>query len=246
MRAIVLAAGRGSRLGALTERCPKCMVPLAGQPLLHWQLRSLRAAGIHEIAVVTGYCAEALRPFQLAEFHNADWSRTNMVRSLLCAAEWLRAAPCLVAYSDIFYSPDIVRLLTDTSQPLAITYDPRWLELWSRRFSDPLADAESFQLHADGFIRDIGRKVTSLAEIQGQYMGLLRFIPESWLDVERFLATKTDDQLDRLDMTSLLRGLIESGRPVFGIPIQSPWGEADCESDLQLYEQMLAQGQLTL
>src|SRR6185503_13206340 len=54
MRAIILAAGRGSRMGQLTAEIPKCLVQLGGKPLLEWQTGALRAAGIDRIAVVTG------------------------------------------------------------------------------------------------------------------------------------------------------------------------------------------------
>ena len=49
---IILAAGRGSRMSNLTEERPKCMVELAGKPLLHWQLSALRRAGISSILAV--------------------------------------------------------------------------------------------------------------------------------------------------------------------------------------------------
>ena len=55
MKAIILAAGRGSRMGGLTDTQPKGLVSLRGKPLLEWRLASLRAAGIHEIALITGY-----------------------------------------------------------------------------------------------------------------------------------------------------------------------------------------------
>ena len=53
MRAIILAAGRGSRMGSLTDRVPKCLVSLAGRPLLEWQKAALRKAGIDTVALIT-------------------------------------------------------------------------------------------------------------------------------------------------------------------------------------------------
>ena len=55
MKAIILAAGRGSRMKNLTSDKPKCLVKLHGKPLLEWQLESMYKSGISEIAVVTGY-----------------------------------------------------------------------------------------------------------------------------------------------------------------------------------------------
>ena len=55
MNAIILAAGRGSRMKNLTSDKPKCLVQLNGKTLIQWQLDALNQAGISNIAVVTGY-----------------------------------------------------------------------------------------------------------------------------------------------------------------------------------------------
>ena len=60
MKAILLAAGRGSRMGSLTQDMPKCLTPLHGKPLLEWQLKALREAGCNSIGMVRGYRAEWL------------------------------------------------------------------------------------------------------------------------------------------------------------------------------------------
>ena len=62
MKAIILAAGRGTRMKALTEEKPKCLVELDGQSLLEKQLGALRQSGIEDIAIVTGYRRELLIP----------------------------------------------------------------------------------------------------------------------------------------------------------------------------------------
>ena len=70
MKAIILAAGRGSRMKKLTDELPKCLVELRGKTLLDWQLEALRAAGITEIAIVTGYKREMLTNRGMFDFHN--------------------------------------------------------------------------------------------------------------------------------------------------------------------------------
>jgi choline kinase len=55
MKAIILAAGRGSRLENLTENMPKCFVKLGDKRLIDWQIQSLLAAGLGDISVVVGY-----------------------------------------------------------------------------------------------------------------------------------------------------------------------------------------------
>jgi choline kinase len=237
MKAIILAAGRGSRMKDLTDERPKCLVELRGKALLDWQLEALRAAHVTEIAIVTGYKRELLANRGLIEFHNARWAETNMVSSLVCAQDWLEAEPCIVSYSDIFYGPEAVQSLMTCAASLAVTYDPNWLELWTQRFGNPLLDAETFRLIPENNLVEIGNKPTSVDEVQGQYMGLLRFTPEGWAEVQRIRSGLTSEQRDKMHMTGTLQLLINAKRiQIKAIPYEGAWGEIDLAVDLDVYE----------
>jgi len=237
VKAIILAAGRGSRMKSLTDERPKCLVELRGKPLLEWQLESLRAAGISDIAVVTGYKRELLAERGLSEFHNPRWAETNMVSSLACAESWLQGEPCIVSYSDIFYSPAAVQSLINSAATLAVTYDPNWLQLWTERFGDPLLDAETFRLTAAHTLAEIGNKPQSVDDVQGQYMGLLRFTPEGWAEVVRLRAELSPQQRDSMHMTNTLQRVIDAGRvPIEAVAYTGEWGEVDSSEDLSVYQ----------
>ena len=179
MKAIILAAGRGSRMKHLTEEHPKCLIKLNGKPLIDWQIETIKSAGITEIAIVTGYKNNLLNNRGLVEFFNHRWETTNMVTSLICADSWLNNNDCIVSYSDIFYKKSAIKSLVDNKSNLAITFDPNWEELWSKRFGDPLLDAETFKLKNNKFLAEIGKPPNLLKEIEGQYMGLLKFTPKN-------------------------------------------------------------------
>ena len=237
MKAIILAAGRGSRMKKLTDERPKCMVELHRKPLLEWQLKALRDAGIDDIAIVTGYKQEMFAQWNLKEFYNPRWAETNMVSSLACAQEWLKAEPCIVSYSDIFYDAAAVRSLMTCNASLAVTYDPQWLKLWVKRFGDPLLDAETFRLNDDGCLTEIGNKPNAVDEVQGQYMGLLRFTPEGWSEVMHIRNRLTSLERDKMHMTGTLQRVIDAGRvPIVGVPYLGEWGEVDNAEDLSLYQ----------
>jgi choline kinase len=203
---------------------------------LDYQLAALTGAGCGPVGAVTGYMASALEGRGLTLFHNPRWAETNMVASLACAVEWLNAGPVLVSYSDIFYQPQAVEALLGASADIAITFDPQWRTLWQARFADPLADAETFRRDDKGFLTEIGARAASLDDIQGQYMGLLRFTPAGWRRVEDLRAGLAPDLRDRLDMTGMLRRLLEQGARIEAIPAPFPWGEVDAETDLAVYQ----------
>lgn len=237
MKALILAAGRGSRMRHLTNDRPKSLVELDGTPLIARQCTALRAAGATEIGIVTGYRADLLAPFADTTFHNPDWETTQMVTSLAYAEDWLRSHPVIVSYSDIFYTPQTVTALMEATALLAISYDPDWEALWSGRFADPLDDAETFRLTKDGdHLAEIGNRPRTTAEVEGQYMGLLRFTPAGWDAVQAVRAGLSKAERDRLHMTGLLQHLIEAGQPIAAIPCQGAWGEIDSVEDLAFYE----------
>jgi L-glutamine-phosphate cytidylyltransferase len=233
IRAIILAAGRGSRMKNLTDERPKCLVEFRGKSLLQWQVDALQSAGIREIAIVTGYKRETLASWELIEFHNPRWAETQMVSSLECARSWLEEGPCIVSYSDIYYHSSAVQTLIQSEADLAITFDPNWLSLWKDRFGDPLLDAETFRLNPDGTLAEIGRKPNSVEEIQGQYMGLLRFSPEGWDDFARIRKSLSSQECAKMHMTGMLQKVLELGRkPVLALPYTGQWGEFDTDEDL--------------
>lgn len=244
--AVILAAGRGSRMRDLTAERPKCLVELAGRPLLHWQLDALRGAGIPRVLVVRGYAAQCLQgDFATAE--NPRWAETNMVGSLLRAGGFAHeffaqgGQRLVVSYSDIVYHPDHVRRLLAATKDMAITYDTQWEALWKLRFEDVLSDAETFRQEG-GLLREIGGKPASLAEIHGQYMGLLSFSKTGWATLEAVCASLGAAAVDKLDMTGLLRLLLAQGTAIEAVPVEGRWCEADSGSDLHIYETALARG----
>jgi choline kinase len=236
MKAIILAAGRGSRMGNLTEDIPKCLVKLKGKPLIEWQIDALKKAGIEEIGIVTGYKRELLCGYGLKEFHNSRWASTQMVSSLECTSEWLDTTPCIVSYSDIFYQPHAVSLLMESNSEIAITYDPNWQTLWENRFSNPLEDAETFRLNEENAVTEIGSKPKNLEEVEGQYMGLLYFTPSSWGELMDIRSKIPQNHADKMHMTNALQKIIDNGNFILkGIPYTKEWGEVDNSSDLEFY-----------
>jgi L-glutamine-phosphate cytidylyltransferase len=94
---------------------------------------------------------------------------------------------------------------------------------------------------------EIGGKTTNIDEIEGRYIGLLKFTPSAWQAVDTVLAELDAPTRDQLSMTGLLRRLLAMKLVAIGtVGTDGQWGKIDSPSDVGLYERMLADGQLSL
>ena len=237
MKAIILAAGRGSRLNELTQNQPKCLTKIGSLTLLDRQIASISTAGIHDISIVTGYLAEELSGFNLIKYHNQDWQNTNMVLSLMEADDLLTNDECIISYSDIFYESNAISMLMKSNFKTAITYDPLWLEKWSQRYENPLEDVETFRIGENQLVIEIGNKPNSIEEVGGQFMGLMRTSPGEWNKIKNYIYKQDDQTRKQIQLTHLLNGLIQNQiTEIAGIPFTGIWGEIDTKKDLEFYE----------
>jgi L-glutamine-phosphate cytidylyltransferase len=250
-RAIILAAGTGTRLMPLTADRPKCLVELAGRSLLERQLVVMRSLGLSDVTVIAGHHAERIAEPGLRKVVNPEFAATNMVASLFCAESAMREdADLIVSYGDIVYQRDVLERLLAAQDPIAVCVDRGWRDYWSQRMVDPLSDAETLKLGADGRIVELGKKAARYDDIQGQYIGLFKVRADQIDAVRCFyhaldrVATYDGKSFRSMFMTSFLQALIDAEfdvRPVF---IRNGWLELDTLQDLELYGRLRSEGRL--
>ena len=237
--AIILAAGRGSRLGPRTRLKPKCLVRLGGKALLDWQIAALRIACIDDIRLVAGYRADMLRNPELTEVVvNHEWSASGPVKSLLCAQPHRIRGDFLVAYGDCVFDPSVLSALLESTADIAVATDEQWKVLWSARFEDIYSDAERFR-HQDGALVEIGRRASVEDDVQGQFMGLLKFSPRGWRQVTDVMQGLSGGTVDTMDITTLLSQLLASNVRIETVVTHGGWCEIDSAADLIAYRKLL-------
>lgn len=234
-RAIILAAGRGSRMKEHTKEKPKCLNILAKDTLLNWQLKSLRAASVNNIIIINGYKAHLIRG-NFKTITNNRWSETNMVASLFCAPSSKKDT--IISYSDIVYKSDHINALKKSEGDITITADIKWKELWELRFEDPLLDAETFKSNGN-VLKHIGNKTNDISEIEAQYMGLIKLTELGWNTVYEIYESFTKEIKDKLDMTTMINELLIRGIKVNIVFVEGGWCESDSYSDILIYEEQL-------
>lgn len=122
MIAVILAAGMASRLRPLTDDRPKCLLTVGTRCLLQRTVDSIKAAGITELVVVTGYRGEMIREFITAHYgdmnvsfiDNADYKTTNNIYSLWLTKDHVAGKDFILLDSDILFDGGIITRLLDT------------------------------------------------------------------------------------------------------------------------------------
>lgn len=237
LKAIILAAGEGTRLRPYTLDRPKCLVEVEGRSLLDRQLAVLAAEEVRSIVLIGGYRVEMLKRPGVDIRINPRYAETNMVWTLFCAENDLEG-DVLLCYGDIVYSQEILHALLQSKADIAVAIDLGWEAYWRARNENPLDDAETLKLAADGRILEIGQKPKSLAEIEGQYMGLMKFsakglqlLKQTFHDAKS-AGTLRGKPLEKAYMTDLLQAMIDLDIRLEAVTVNGSWVEVDTVEDL--------------
>ena len=238
-KVILLVAGEGKRLRPYTLDKPKCMVEIDGVSLIDRQLAVLKSEGLENIVMIGGYKIEMLKQYGIKLINNPRYYETNMLWTLFCAEDELEG-DVIVSYGDIVYSREILKSLLKSTADIAVTIDKEWESYWQARNEDPLDDAETLKLREDGTIGEIGQKPKSLNEIEGQYMGLMKFSANGVKQIKEIFNSAIKDkkvlgkEVENAYMTDLLQAVINSERQITAVPIFGEWIEIDTVNDLEL------------
>jgi L-glutamine-phosphate cytidylyltransferase len=256
LKSIILAAGEGTRLRPLTENVPKSMVKIFGTTLLKRQINNLRKCLIENIIVVTGYKADKINIEGVKYIENKNYYKTNMVETLFCANEEL-VGDVIISYGDIIYEEEILKKLINSKEDISIVIDKKWKKYWDKRFDDPLDDAESLKINSEGNIIEIGQKINNILDVQGQYIGLMKFNVNGIKILKEFYEESKKKSkngknvlnpnipFEKSYMTDLLQGLINSGYALKPLIINGGWLELDSITDYKLYQKMLKENSLS-
>jgi len=252
-KVIIVAAGRGRRLGDNTAEIPKCMVRVNGLPILHWQLRAFAAAGIRDIVIVRGYLGDRINAgeFPVRFVDNPEWERNNILASLMYATGEFSSG-FYFSYCDIVYAPSVVtRLAVATQSPAAasLIIDRRWADAYQGRTLHPVSEAELTAVESAGPISrvaQVGKGAVPAAQAVGEFIGLAHFsaagaaaLAKIWQDA---LASGLDAPFGRAKtlrqayLTDALNAMAGAGQRLAPVFIDGEWREIDTQQDLAAAE----------
>lgn len=248
-RAIILAAGMGTRLSKYTAELPKGMLAFNGKPLIEWQIETLRKVGISDINIVTGYHKEKIDFPSVTYYHNSKFSTTNMLESLMCAREKFDE-DLLVSYADIIYTPQLAALVSESGKNISVAVDSDWRTYWQMRYGTTENDLESLTVR-DSRIIELGKSVLTSVGLDYRYIGLLKFTKKGLETATQIYDTKkrkneswiqSGKQFELGYMTDLLNEIILSEYEVSPVVSNGGWLEFDTNEDYEVQNNLFKSG----
>jgi len=257
MIGLLIAAGRGSRMGSFTTNNPKCLLPVAGRPLLDWTLDHFKRWECDPIVAVVGHRGEAIQRPGLTKVYNENFQTNNVLHSMMCAADLLRG-PAIVSYSDIWVEPVVYDSLMSTTGDIVLAVDLDWREYYDGRTEHPPGEAEKAYVDDFGVVKNIGKHLSDdpPAGLRcGEFLGLWRSSghgSKQWLECFNQLdqkLTATSPFQNALEWrqayaTDLLQELIDQGIVVHSAAISRGWAELDTHEDYSRLKAVAARQRL--
>lgn len=250
LKAIILAAGKGSRMKHMTESLPKCLaIQFEGRTLLQTQLENLRKCGIYDIVVVRGYEGEKINYPKIRYVWNHEYERNNILGSLMSASEELEG-DVLVSYSDIWYEESVVRKLMRSDKDIAIGVDIDWKDYYEGRKEHPIEEAENVIFDNANRVIKIGKIGASGVEVHGEFIGMMKLtsrgvalLKEHYRRAKALYDGKPFQRAKEFRiayLTDLLQDMADLGVPIHCEIIGSKWKEIDTIEDFKNVVQWLA------
>ena len=125
MKAIILAAGRGSRLGNYTKKIPKALVDINGKSLIERQIHLFQKNGITEIFIVRGYMKEKFNLDNIEFIDDDGYANHDQLGSLITAQEKI-SGEVLILFADLVFDENILHQILDTNEDISLALDLDW------------------------------------------------------------------------------------------------------------------------
>ncbi|MBA30893.1 MAG: hypothetical protein CL905_03465 [Dehalococcoidia bacterium] len=248
MKAIILAAGLGSRLGSLGKNTPKGMITVFGKTLLERQIEIFQNCGINDITIVTGHNSNSINFPNVNYIKNNNYATTNMNESLFCAREKFDDS-ILISYSDIIYEQKIIEQLLQSKFDFSIGIRLNWKESYENRLQHPLSEAENVIIENQKIIY-LRKNLLTCTQDQkiGEFLGLMKLTKKGSNELlNKYLELKqnhtktfhSSESLEKAYLTDMLQEMIDSGSTLNPVILNHLWFEIDTTEDLKRAEKSL-------
>ena len=239
-KALIIAAGLGSRLKKHTENLPKCMLDFGGKTLLQRQLESYKQNGIKDISLIRGYKKEKINYKGIKYFENNDYRNNNILNSIFYAEKVINGS-IIISYSDILFDKSVVERTLNSDHDISVVVDIDWRGYYVGRKDHPISEAENVIFNSNNEVEKIGKINTGNQEVHGEFIGMIKLsnrgteiFKEHFHRLKKVYWNKPFQRakiFQKAYLTDFIQELVDIGIKVHCVIIESGWKEIDTVED---------------
>ena len=245
-KALIVAAGLGSRLKKHTKNLPKCMLDFGGKTLLQRQLDAYKKNSIKDISVIRGYKKEKINYNGIKYFENTDYKNNNILNSIFYAEDFINGN-LIISYSDILFDSTVVKRVLKSNHDISVVVDIDWRGYYVGRKDHPISEAENVIFNSNNEVEKIGKINTGNEEVHGEFIGMIKLnnrgteiFKEHFHRLKKIYWNKPFQRskiFQKAYLTDFIQELVDIGFKVHCVIIESGWKEIDTVED---YKKALA------
>jgi len=239
-KALIIAAGLGSRLKKHTENLPKCMLDFGGKTLLQRQLDSYKKNEIKDISLIRGYKKEKINYKGIKYFENKDYKNNNILNSIFYAEKVINGN-IIISYSDILFDSSVVERTLNSNHDISVVVDIDWRGYYVGRKDHPISEAENVIFNSNNEVEKIGKINTGNEEVHGEFIGMIKLsnrgteiFKEHFHRLKKIYWNKPFQRAEifqKAYLTDFIQELVDIGIKVHCVIIESGWKEIDTVED---------------
>ena len=239
-KALIIAAGLGSRLKKHTENLPKCMLDFGGKTLLQRQLDSYKKNNISDISLIRGYKKEKINYKGIKYFENSDYKNNNILNSIFYAEKIINGN-IIISYSDILFDPSVVERTLKSDHDISVVVDIDWRGYYVGRKDHPISEAENVIFNSNNEVEKIGKINTGNEEVHGEFIGMIKLsnrgteiFKEHFHRLKKIYWNKPFQRakiFQKAYLSDFIQELVDIGIKVHCVIIESGWKEIDTVED---------------
>ena len=243
MKAIVIAAGEGSRMGNLTQNIPKPLVMVNGKSIIDRQLSILKQNGILDIIIITGPHHKKFNFEKIRYIRDENFLEHDQLGSLISAKKEIDG-DVIILFADIIFEEIILSKILESKSDISIAVDMNWASSYSSRTDTSFDEADKVRFE-QGNVSRIFKTMTDedkKFEI-GEFIGLMKLSKKGSKQLvdyyEKIQSTHKDkfhdaQSIKKAKLVDHLQELIENKIKIDAIPIAGKWCEIDTKQDLEI------------
>ena len=259
MKAIIVAAGIGSRLGEFAKNTPKSLIDINGQSILERQISVFKKLGISDITVIIGPHAEKFTFKNISFIQDKNYLEHDILSSLMLARSIMHD-DIIISYGDVIFDEHVLQSLINFKGSIGLGIDLNWEKNYDGKEQELKQEASTIQIKNNVCTKIVDGRELSKSKIKddskpsnhkkqklGEFVGLIRLSKQGpIIFVKRYEELINSHigsfheapSVSQAYFTDMLQELIDNDIEILPIPVQGKWCEIDTIDDLKRAENM--------